>query len=344
MGVPVKDAVAGGTSGTATLTMSLAHAANVLIIVVVAIGTTQTISSVKIGATSFTQIGTVASTGGTNNLNVYAFYLWVAAAATDTITVTQSGSVKMVASAVSYTGGAQASPWTETSITGATTADITTALSVTVAAGSIDRLVVQCFGLRSASGANTVTIAPGASQTEEREDDYALNGLSSEINDEATNGSVSMSATPSANSSCATVAFAILPFTTAVNVSDSGSGVEARMNPNLSLSDSGAGADSDSNQATLPLSDSVAGADTVLRQYGLVGLTKDSVGNVIASCTVWLFKTIDQSFIASTTSDGSGSYMFIVADTTTQYFVRAYNDAYLGNRVFGTSDRTLVAT
>lgn len=78
--------------------------------------------------------------------------------------------------------------------------------------------------------------------------------------------------------------------------------------------------------------------------YQISGITRDSGGNPLGSCTVWLFRTSDETFIASTISDAStGAYAFTgLPDTSTQYFIRAYKDG--SPNVFGTTDRNLVAS
>jgi len=74
--------------------------------------------------------------------------------------------------------------------------------------------------------------------------------------------------------------------------------------------------------------------------YMINGITRDSAGDPLGSCTVWLFKTSDKSYLASTTSDPTtGAYSVPAPDNTTQCFVRAHKD---GTNVFGTTDRDLV--
>lgn len=77
-----------------------------------------------------------------------------------------------------------------------------------------------------------------------------------------------------------------------------------------------------------------------VRQYSIVGIVRDSTGTPLSGATVWLFRTSDEAFIAETTSAGDGSFMFPVASTSTEYFLRAHLDG--APRTFGTTDRTLV--
>jgi hypothetical protein len=70
------------------------------------------------------------------------------------------------------------------------------------------------------------------------------------------------------------------------------------------------------------------------------GVTRDYLGNVLGTCTVWLFRTNDKYYMGVTVSDANGVYSFNVIDTSTEYFVRAYKDGT--PNVFGTTDDDLV--
>jgi hypothetical protein len=76
--------------------------------------------------------------------------------------------------------------------------------------------------------------------------------------------------------------------------------------------------------------------------YMIAGVTRNSSGNALASCTVYLFRTSDKAFMGSTTSDSNGNYSFGVSDNTTQYWV----DAYLAGSpdVFGRTDNNLTGS
>lgn len=76
---------------------------------------------------------------------------------------------------------------------------------------------------------------------------------------------------------------------------------------------------------------------TVLRIFGV---TKDSVGSVLASCTVALFETLTNKYIESTISDDSGNYEFRSASLSTTYYVVAYKAG--SPDVAGTTINTLV--
>lgn len=56
----------------------------------------------------------------------------------------------------------------------------------------------------------------------------------------------------------------------------------------------------------------------------IIGVTRDSAGNILGSCIVLLYKASDNSFVASITSDAStGAYSFYASDIE-QYFVVAF--------------------
>ena len=72
----------------------------------------------------------------------------------------------------------------------------------------------------------------------------------------------------------------------------------------------------------------------------LGGLTIDAVGNTIPFCTVDLFRTSDNAFIASTTSDAGGNYLFTgLPLNAANYFVNGY---LVGTPdIFGTTSNKL---
>lgn len=127
------------------------------------------------------------------------------------------------------------------------------------------------------------------------------------------------------------------------NVSDSGTGSESAVQPALPMSDVAAGTDVLSERE-FQLPDSGLAVDAAIRNYTITGTVKDALGNPVAGATVWLFRTSDEVFIASTTSDANGVFVLPLSDQSTQYFIRAHLDSYQGSRVFGTTDRQLVAS
>jgi hypothetical protein len=76
--------------------------------------------------------------------------------------------------------------------------------------------------------------------------------------------------------------------------------------------------------------------------YGITGVTRDSGGSILGSCTVQLFKASDKSYVAATTSDAStGVYTFSgLPDSSTQYFIRALKDG--SPNAFGITDDEIV--
>lgn len=78
------------------------------------------------------------------------------------------------------------------------------------------------------------------------------------------------------------------------------------------------------------------------RNFTITGVTRDSTTAALGGCIVQLFRTGDDSFVAQTTSDGSGNYSFTVSDNSSTYFVTAYKAG--APDVFGTTVNTLTAT
>jgi hypothetical protein len=59
--------------------------------------------------------------------------------------------------------------------------------------------------------------------------------------------------------------------------------------------------------------------------YTIAGVTRDGSGVALGNCTVKLYRTIDDSLAAVTTSDGSGNYQF-PASAVLQHYIVAYLD------------------
>lgn len=72
----------------------------------------------------------------------------------------------------------------------------------------------------------------------------------------------------------------------------------------------------------------------------IFGVTKDSAGTALASCTVDLFQTLDDKFIETQTSDASGNYEFRSPSLSTAYYVVAYKAG--APDVAGTTLNTLI--
>lgn len=68
--------------------------------------------------------------------------------------------------------------------------------------------------------------------------------------------------------------------------------------------------------------------------------TVDATGAPNPSCVVKLYRTGDDSLVATTTSDGSGNFTFIIGQASGNYYIVAYK---LGSPdTFGTTANTLV--
>lgn len=75
--------------------------------------------------------------------------------------------------------------------------------------------------------------------------------------------------------------------------------------------------------------------------FSLSGVTRDSSGVALGNCVVDLFLNSEDTLVATTTSDGSGSYRFTLSGNSQTYFVRAYKAG--SPDVAGTSVNTLTA-
>ena len=73
----------------------------------------------------------------------------------------------------------------------------------------------------------------------------------------------------------------------------------------------------------------------------LADVTVDSTGTPLGNCTVDLFRVGDNSWVARTTSDGSGNYSFTLPENAGLFFTRAYKVG--APDVFGTTKNSLVA-
>lgn len=71
------------------------------------------------------------------------------------------------------------------------------------------------------------------------------------------------------------------------------------------------------------------------------GVTRDSKGNILGGCIVWLFRASDKKFCEEKTSDVNGSFSFKYLSTGVEYFLRAHKDGT--PNVFGTTDDNLVS-
>lgn len=74
--------------------------------------------------------------------------------------------------------------------------------------------------------------------------------------------------------------------------------------------------------------------------YAISGVTRDSTGSALGSCTVKLYRTATDVLVDTTTSDVSGNYSFPNVTSQDAYYLVAYLDG--SPDVEGTTDNTLV--
>jgi hypothetical protein len=77
------------------------------------------------------------------------------------------------------------------------------------------------------------------------------------------------------------------------------------------------------------------------RVYRISGVTRDSVGAIVAGASLDLYRTLDDVLVASTVSNSNGSFSFGVDDATTPHYIRAWK---LAPAIQGTSIDTLVGS
>lgn len=75
--------------------------------------------------------------------------------------------------------------------------------------------------------------------------------------------------------------------------------------------------------------------------FSISGITRDLTGTPLGNCNVILFRTGSNVALATTTSDGSGNFTFIVADNAGYFFMAAFDPS--GNPA-GITANTIVAT
>lgn len=302
-----------GTSFTVVLTSSPTNG-NMLVI---AIGTWTTGTSPTVS--SITQTGATwskAKAQSNTNSDAEVWYTTALSGAGTTITINLSGTPAIAGAAASEYSGLDPSPLDKTtSATGSSVSPASGTTATTTVANEL--LIASITGTNGAisSPTNGFTLTTSTSNH-----GYLAKIVSS-------TGAYSTAVTSATCYWAGCIATFIIQQAVSINVSDSGSGVEAL-----------------TSQSTFGVSDSGLFVDAVLRNFTIIGTVKDSGATPVPGATVWLFRTSDEAFIAATTSGADGSYMFLVTDTSTQYFVRAHIDSYEGSRVWGTTDRTLVAS
>jgi hypothetical protein len=181
-----KDATAGNSGSFGAigghLDCNLTHAANVLVIITIAVyGTAYYPSYVRVGGDDATILAQIANT---SNQRFEVRYIFRASGGTEAISVGYSGVANITCVALSLLGTVRSEPFIETLSTnqGYTTSK-PFSFSVNVAAGSVGRIVLQCCGVHCQYVNSNVTIAPTAPQTELAEQlDSTSYGMSAEIN------------------------------------------------------------------------------------------------------------------------------------------------------------------
>ena len=169
------NAAIGNAASATSSTGSLNHAALVAIIINIAyIGTTSP-NAVTVGGVSATLVTGSKVSSGTNN-STEVWFIWKAAAANETVSVGFATSTRHAWNAVSYTGAANAY---EDVLTANSTGASPVTTSVTPAAGTTGRLLINCVGIaNSANATGSITIVPANSETQ-RDSTRALAGSAS---------------------------------------------------------------------------------------------------------------------------------------------------------------------
>lgn len=89
----------------------------------------------------------------------------------------------------------------------------------------------------------------------------------------------------------------------------------------------------------IPIPAAIAGDDGS-KNFTLTGQAVDATGAGYVGATVKLFRSGDDSLVATTTADGSGNFVFTIPSNAGKFWVAAFDTA--GNPA-GASVRTLVA-
>ena len=169
------NAAVGNAASATSSTGSLNHAALVAIIINIAyIGTTSP-NAVTVGGVSATLVTGSKVSSGTNN-STEVWFIWRAAAANETVSVGFAASTRHAWNAVSHTGAANTY---ETVLTANSTGASPVTTTVTPAAGTAGRMLINCIGIaNSANATGSITIVPANGETQ-RDSTRALAGSSS---------------------------------------------------------------------------------------------------------------------------------------------------------------------
>ena len=73
--------------------------------------------------------------------------------------------------------------------------------------------------------------------------------------------------------------------------------------------------------------------------FKIKGITRDREREPLGNCVVWLFRTVDKTFIEEGVSDENGNYEFVTPDNVTEHYLLSHkNDE---PNVFGRTDRNI---
>lgn len=221
-----------GTGSTDAPTLN--HAANVLIIAAIAgdmrANGSCTTGTVKLnGTTSFSMLTNTHSASSFSS--IYAFYLFVAVAANDTINITMNATCGHQWVIASYTNTKQTTPWFEDTGTNSAEGASPQTSSVTVAAGTTGRMVIMVAGGNSphaSASTNTGTWTDGGGGVNVNKNVVActtsIDGQGVDFNAQQTSASATPTAAWAQSSRCTTLAIsgigtAILPASSAQSLS-----------------------------------------------------------------------------------------------------------------------------
>ena len=171
--------VATGTTATTTpSTASLNHAAKVLVVINISYVGTTSPNAVTVGGVAATYLAGSKSSSGTNNSNEM-WYLYVAGAANDTISVGFASATRVAWNAVSYTGTAKVTPFFQgLTINNGSGSSVQTS-TVTAPAGQTGRMLIcAAGGAQTANATGSIAIASTGNGTA-RDSDRELAGSSS---------------------------------------------------------------------------------------------------------------------------------------------------------------------
>ena len=81
------------------------------------------------------------------------------------------------------------------------------------------------------------------------------------------------------------------------------------------------------------------GTISIDAMYKIEGVTRDYQREPLGNCPVWLFRTVDKTFLEDVVSDENGNYEFIMPDNVTEHYLLSHKDGV--PNVFGRTDRDI---